>query len=212
MMALSHFRGDLTPGRPRKSQLTIRERTMKKLMHRSGVFAFSVAIVVAAQATAMAQYRQYRWDDSEGGWVDKKHNLVWGLDYRRFMSTLPDGTTDNVGIDQVDWTTAQTLAANYPEVLATAGWLDAANIAAHWEDQGLHWRQPTVAEATTAWNAGFLSRAYTESGGNEIRWTSSFKNKNGVFAGAYAIYLLDGSITLAEATRLGFPLFVRPYR
>jgi hypothetical protein len=172
----------------------------------------SLAAVLATQATASAQYRQYRWDASEGGWVDKKHNLVWGLDYRMFMFMTPDGVTDNVGVDPVDWTTAQTLAANYPEVLATAGWLDAANVAAHWEDQGLHWRQPTASEVTTAWNAGFLGRVYQESGGNEVRWTSSFKSQSGSVVGAYAIYLLDGFVELEALTRMGFPLFVRRYR
>jgi hypothetical protein len=179
---------------------------MKNLIRRSAIFAFTLALFLPTAATASAQIS---YDPSEGGWVDVQNNLVWGLDYAYFTTTAPNGSTGFGTPVEVDWATAQSMAANYPALLDQYAWYGAATVAAYWESRGLDWRQPTAREVTAACKAGFLQKLYWYP--SIPRWTSNFASKRGVFVGAYVIYLDNGSVELNIANP-GFPIFVRPYR
>lgn len=184
---------------------------MRTFIHTSAVFAFTLALLTAAAvARQKTTTPTYVYDANEGGWVDKTNNLVWGLDYAYFTTASPDGNTIGAEAIPMDWPTAQSVAANYPEALWQSGWYDASDVSAYWEGQGLQWRQPTAAEVGVAYSAGFLGNHF-QPYGQTPRWTSDFKSRKGVFQGAYAIDLSTGAVQLDVGTP-GFPLFVRAYR
>jgi hypothetical protein len=185
---------------------------MNKFLHKSAVFAFAMTLVAASVSAKphAPPPPTYYYDASEGGWVDTTNNLVWGLDYTYFTTATPDGTTSFNPPQAVSWQTAQSMAANYPALLAQYGWTDAAIVATYWEAQGLDWRQPTASEVTTAYDAGFLESTYTIFW-DTPRWTSSFGSKKGVFVAAYWIDLNTGTVGLDVAGAPAFPLFVRPF-
>src|SRR5262245_24447344 len=103
----------------------------------------TVIIAFAALTATTASAQDLVYDADAGGWVDKQAGLVWGYDYAT-ITGYPGGEST---APSVDYGTAKSLAANYADLLLNFGWVNEAVVAAHWEDQGLGWRLPTIQEA-----------------------------------------------------------------
>jgi hypothetical protein len=185
---------------------------MARLIQQSTSFMFMMALFLVAAATASAQ--QLKYDASEGGWVDKKSNLVWGYDAGYLQTAVPPGANGNgfPTVEPMDYPTAEYLAANYPEFLAANGWTDYATVAADWEARGLTWRLPTFSEVKHAYNQGLFSKfSYVDDDWPPLDgwfWTSSIDA-----AGNQHVIYHNGTVAVeAPSVPDGLPLFVRPYR
>jgi hypothetical protein len=189
---------------------TNKETKMKKLIHKPTALAFALALVLASEATASAQLRYVA---SEGGWVDKKNNLVWGYDPNYITTALPPGVNGD-GFptpEEVDYATAEFQAENYPSFLASYGWHDLATVAAYWENRGLVWRLPTLNEVERAFKQGLFSEPLYASELGIVRWTSTSST-----ADPSENYVFDDHSNYVEllgtSLPFGTPLFVRAYR
>jgi len=178
---------------------------MKLLLHFLAALGLSLAVAPLLAAPAAGQ--QIYFDASEGGWVDKKANLVWGID--PVLIAGQNGVWD-LNLQPSNYAGAAAIAANYPAFCASWGWADYSIVAANWESQGLAWRLPTLKEAQDALSKGLFGKTAWVYPGD--RWTSTSgngKNKNSkwVTTATYGYgYPVDPNAYLA------WPLVVRPYR